>query len=77
MYQSKNDMNDKRAGGGGRPSGIQPGMSGLKLPNMSMTSQHICQKNYSALNTSKALPSTSNALNGPTGSCEFIIRDFF
>lgn len=76
MYQSKNDMNDKRAGGGGRPSGIQPGMSGLKLPNMSMTSQHICQKNYSALNTSKALSSTSNALNGPTPSGVVLANDF-
>lgn len=76
MYQSKNDMNDKRAGGGGRSSGIQPGMSGLKLPNMSMTSQHICQKNYSALNTSKALSSTSNALNGPTPSGVVLANDF-
>lgn len=76
MYKSKNDMNDKRAGGGGRPSGIQPGMSGLKLPNMSMTSQHICQKNYSALNTSKALSSTSNALNGPTPSGVVLANDF-
>jgi len=69
-------MNDRR-GGGGRPTGgIQPGMSGLKLPSMSMTSQHVCQKNYSALNTSKALSSASNALNGPTPAGVVLANDF-